>query len=61
MSSAICLDSHKFNYIVLDHAFLLSGLVGFFPVHPRSYIQAWRNRRELEAAKQEAEKEEVKS
>ncbi|XP_043224219.1 probable 28S ribosomal protein S16, mitochondrial [Amphibalanus amphitrite] len=38
----------------------LFGLVGFFPVHPRSYIQAWRNRREQETAKQEAESGEVK-
>ncbi|XP_075986310.1 mitochondrial ribosomal protein S16 [Anticarsia gemmatalis] len=36
----------------------LFGLSGFFPIHPRSYMVAWRNRRtEREnLAKQEAEK-----
>ncbi|XP_047036591.1 probable 28S ribosomal protein S16, mitochondrial [Helicoverpa zea] len=36
----------------------LLGLSGFFPIHPRSYMMAWRNRRtEREnLTKQEAEK-----
>ncbi|XP_037090613.1 probable 28S ribosomal protein S16, mitochondrial [Pollicipes pollicipes] len=35
----------------------LLGLVGFFPVHPRSYIQAWRKRREQEAENKANEEE----
>ncbi|KAG6443509.1 probable 28S ribosomal protein S16, mitochondrial [Manduca sexta] len=38
----------------------LLGLAGFFPIHPRSYMTAWRNRQtEREnLAKQEAENQE---
>lgn len=32
------------------------GLSGFLPVHPRSYLRAYRNRVELEKRQQEAEK-----
>ncbi|XP_020712536.2 probable 28S ribosomal protein S16, mitochondrial [Athalia rosae] len=28
----------------------LIGLCGFFPIHPRSYMTAWRNRQAAEAA-----------
>ncbi|CAK1547772.1 unnamed protein product [Leptosia nina] len=34
----------------------LLGLSGFFPIHPRSYMTAWRNRR---AEKERLEKEET--
>ncbi|XP_061705414.1 small ribosomal subunit protein bS16m [Cydia pomonella] len=35
----------------------LLGLSGFFPIHPRSYMTAWRNRQAEELAQQkEAEK-----
>lgn len=41
--------------------YVFSGLSGFFPIHPRSYMTAWRNRKiekenmakELEAEKAE--------
>jgi hypothetical protein len=37
-----------------------AGLCGFFPIHPRCYMRAWRNRiaAETEAAAQEAKSEE---
>ncbi|XP_021933343.1 probable 28S ribosomal protein S16, mitochondrial isoform X2 [Zootermopsis nevadensis] len=37
----------------------LLGLCGFFPIHPRCYMSAWRNRKaaETEAAAQEAKSE----
>ncbi|CAL7934875.1 unnamed protein product [Xylocopa violacea] len=33
---------------------ILLGLAGFFPIHPRSYMTAWRNRRAAEEAKANA-------
>ncbi|CAH2098184.1 unnamed protein product [Euphydryas editha] len=35
----------------------LLGLAGFFPIHPRSYMTAWRNRRTQRENLAEAEKE----
>ncbi|XP_041972543.1 probable 28S ribosomal protein S16, mitochondrial [Aricia agestis] len=36
----------------------LLGLAGFFPIHPRTYMMAWRNRsKEREALEKEAQKE----
>lgn len=29
---------------------LFSGLAGLYPIHPRTYMQAWRNRQEQEKA-----------
>ncbi|KAJ8708664.1 hypothetical protein PYW08_010046 [Mythimna loreyi] len=47
---------------VTDPVAELLGLSGFFPIHPRSYMTAWRNRRtEREnIAKLEAEKAQAK-
>jgi len=28
----------KFNYLIF------SGLAGYLPIHPRTYMRAWRNR-----------------
>uniref|UniRef100_A0A1B6L2C1 Small ribosomal subunit protein bS16m n=1 Tax=Graphocephala atropunctata TaxID=36148 RepID=A0A1B6L2C1_9HEMI len=43
----------------------LLGIAGFFPIHPRSYMVAWRNRKEavkqLEAVKAVAEKSSVEN
>lgn len=33
----------------------LLGLVGFLPVHPRSYLRAWRNRRAKEETVKDSE------
>lgn len=33
---------------------LILGLAGFFPIHPRSYMTAWRNRRNTEQAEKSA-------
>lgn len=41
----------------------LLGLAGFYPIHPRSFIQAWRNRERLEREQEvnEAQKIEKES
>ncbi|XP_074042413.1 mitochondrial ribosomal protein S16 [Leptinotarsa decemlineata] len=36
----------------------LLGLAGFFPIHPNSFMNAWRNRLAMQKAKQEASAEE---
>lgn len=38
---------------------LLIGVSGFYPIHPRTYMTAWRNRalEEAEAAANEAKKQ----
>lgn len=46
------------------YSLLFTGLSGFFPIHPRSYMQAWRNRameREQLAKQAEAEAKETSS
>lgn len=37
----------------------LLGLAGFFPVHPRTYMTAWRNRRVKDAAKEQESQEQT--
>lgn len=37
----------------------VSGLSGFFPIHPRTYITAWRNRKNQQEA--DSNKQEMKS
>jgi len=37
------------------------GLAGLFPIHPTTYITAWRNRKALEAQKVEEPAEKVKA
>lgn len=32
----------------------LLGLAGFYPIHPRTYIRSWRNRRAAEKSAGEA-------
>ncbi|XP_033223773.1 probable 28S ribosomal protein S16, mitochondrial [Belonocnema kinseyi] len=40
----------------------LLGISGFYPIHPRTYIKAWRNRKaHEEAAAKEAEDEKIKA
>lgn len=40
----------------------LLGLAGFYPIHPSSYMQAWRNRRILaEKARKAAEENQEKA
>ncbi|KRT80400.1 hypothetical protein AMK59_6634 [Oryctes borbonicus] len=41
----------------------LFGLAGLFPIHPRTYIAAWRNRKQMEEKGKEESKEteEIKS
>jgi hypothetical protein len=36
----------------------VAGLCGFFPIHPRSYMRAWRSRRDAEQAAKSDQKEE---
>lgn len=44
------IDANLFNKLV--------GIAGFFPIHPRHYMEAWRNRAEKEKLENEkAEKE----
>lgn len=33
------------NVTVSKPVAILLGLCGFFPIHPRTYMKAWRNRR----------------
>lgn len=37
----------------------LLGLSGFYPIHPVSYVQAWRNRQKLEEEQQAQNAEEL--
>ncbi|XP_055708723.1 probable 28S ribosomal protein S16, mitochondrial [Phlebotomus papatasi] len=37
----------------------LLGISGLIPIHPRTYITAWRNRKELAKAKEEAQSAET--
>jgi hypothetical protein len=58
------LYSHHFgnNICNLFLFYCDAGLCGFFPVHPRSYMYAWRSRKneEVQAAAEAAKSEELK-
>lgn len=44
----------KGNVTVSTPVEQLLGLCGFFPIHPRTYMTAWRNRRDADLAEEAA-------